>query len=96
MSLGVITTALCSLFTSENYTVSFTGYVPRCIEGGGPGVEDGGQDKREAPYLNYDLNIRRDSRLLGSLQTWKTRRALTMDCVAERADRNRSHDEQTR
>ena len=29
-----------------------------------PGVEDGGQDKGEAPYLNYRLEIRRDYRPL--------------------------------
>jgi hypothetical protein len=43
-----------------------------------PRSECEGQDKREAPYLNYDLNIRRDFRLLGSLQTRRTRRALTV------------------
>jgi hypothetical protein len=58
-----------------------------------PRSECEGQDKGEAPYLNYDLNIRRDLRLLGSLQTRRTRRTLTMDLRRGGVDTDRSHDE---
>jgi hypothetical protein len=44
-----------------------------------PRSECEGQDKREAPYLNYDLNIRRDFRLLGGLRNQGTRQGLTID-----------------
>jgi hypothetical protein len=44
-----------------------------------PRSECEGQDKLEAPYLNYDLNIIRYFRLLGSLRNQGTRRGLTID-----------------
>jgi hypothetical protein len=42
-----------------------------------PGVEDGGQDKGEAPYLNYRLERRRDFRPLGGLAVNR------LSCTAE-------------
>jgi hypothetical protein len=61
----VVDTAVwCSRFISWSCTASCTRCIPRRVESDGPGVKDGGQDKGEAPYLNYRLERRRDSRPL--------------------------------
>jgi hypothetical protein len=51
-------------FMSGSCSASCTRCIRSVAESEDPGVEDGGQDKGEAPYLNYRLEIRRDYRPL--------------------------------
>jgi hypothetical protein len=51
-------------FMSGSCSASCTRCIRSVAESEDPGVEDGGQDKGEAPYLNYRLEITRDYRPL--------------------------------